>query len=319
MKKGLTTVATINELRQAVKSARGRKESIGLVPTMGALHEGHASLIRKAAEECHFIVVSIFVNPMQFRPGEDYQRYPRTPEQDRELAERSGANLIFAPTVEEMYPAVVPASSPPTLTLPHKEGGKESKRNGKESADIATYVEVPGLSDVFEGQARPGHFRGVATVVLKLFNQAQADRAYFGQKDAQQLAVVRQMVRDLNVPIEIVAYPTVREVDGLAMSSRNIYLSPDQRRHATALYRALTDAKERVQAGERDTLIVKAAMAEILDATPGCQREYAQVVNPSTFAVLEHIDGDALAVIAARFGATRLIDNMMLTSGVSTT
>jgi pantoate--beta-alanine ligase len=310
MKNALITVATINELRQKVSSARARKESIGLVPTMGALHEGHASLIRQAAEECRFVVVSIFVNPMQFRPGEDFERYPRMLEQDCELAARNGAALIFAPNVAEMYPAINPSLSPPTLTLPHQGGGKES-------APVTTYVEVPGLSDSFEGKARPGHFRGVATVVLKLFNQAQPDRAYFGQKDAQQLAVVRKMVRDLNVPVEVVACPTVREADGLAMSSRNIYLSPEQRQHANALYRALMQAKERVQAGERDAVLLRATMAEILDETPGCQREYAELVNPSTFAVVERIEGEALAVVAARFGSTRLIDNTMLTSETS--
>ncbi len=287
----ISSVTTIREVRKAVRAARKNVKSIGLVPTMGALHEGHVSLVRHAASECSFVVVSIFVNPTQFRPEEDFTRYPRTPALDQALCEKGGAHLIYAPTVEEMY-------------------GSGSFAAGQ--AAKSCYVEVPGLCDVLEGQVRPGHFRGVASVVLKLFNQVQPDRAYFGQKDAQQLAVIRKMVRELDVAVEVIGCPTVRDEDGLALSSRNIYLNSEQRRHAPVLYRALSEAKERVQAGEKDADMLRVAMAELLDETPGCVRDYALVVNPGTFEPLTKISGEALAVIAARFGKTRLIDNMTM-------
>lgn len=286
------TVTTIRELRHAVKQARQQGKTIGFVPTMGALHAGHGSLIRQAAGECTFIVVSIFVNPSQFRPSEDFTRYPRTLEQDQKLCHQAGAHLIFAPTVEEMY-------------------GRASFAAGEIAT--STFVEVPGLSDVLEGLSRPGHFRGVSTVVAKLFNQVQPDKAYFGQKDAQQLAVIQQMVRDLHMPIEIVGCPTRREDDGLAMSSRNRYLSPEERSHCTVIYHALCEAKERAQHGERDAELLRVTMQGMLDDAPGCIRDYALVVHPINFQPIQQIDGDALAVIAARFGNTRLIDNMLLT------
>ncbi|MFT3881445.1 MAG: pantoate--beta-alanine ligase [Gemmatales bacterium] len=287
------TVTTVRELRHAVHQARQQGKTIRFVPTMGALHAGHGSLVREAVGKDAFIIVSIFVNPSQFRPSEDYTRYPRTLEQDQKLCQEAGAHLIFAPTVEEMY-------------------GRASFAAGEMAT--SAFVEVPGISDVLEGLSRPGHFRGVATVVAKLFNQVQPDKAYFGQKDAQQLAVIRQMVRDLHMPIEIVGCPTRREDDGLAMSSRNRYLSTEERTHCTVIYHALCEAKERVQHGERDAELLQVIMKGMLDDTPGCYRDYALVVNPMNFQPLQSIDGEALAVIAARFGNTRLIDNMLLTA-----
>ncbi|HQR08053.1 MAG TPA: pantoate--beta-alanine ligase [Gemmatales bacterium] len=292
----INTVTTVCELRHAVKQARQQGKTVGFVPTMGALHAGHGSLIRQAAGDCSFIVVSIFVNPSQFRPSEDFTRYPRTLEQDQKLCHSAGAHLIFAPTVEEMY-------------------GRASFAAGEIAT--STFVEVPGLSDVLEGQSRPGHFRGVSTVVAKLLNQVQPDKAYFGQKDAQQLAVIRQMARDLYMPIEIVGCPTRREEDGLAMSSRNRYLSPEERSHCTVIYHALCEAKERVQHGEQDAELLRVIMQGMLDDTPGCIRDYALVVNPANFQPLQQVEGEVLAVIAARFGNTRLIDNMLLTAEMS--
>jgi pantoate--beta-alanine ligase len=286
------TVVTVRELRQLVEGARRTGKSVGLVPTMGALHQGHASLIGRAAVECDTVIVSIFVNPTQFRPEEDLARYPRTPEEDEALCGRSGAKVIFAPSVEEMYGNSLAAGQ----------------------AARSTYVEVPGLSEIFEGRSRPGHFRGVATVVLKFFSQTQPDRAYFGQKDAQQLAVIRRMVRELDIPVDIVACPTVRETDGLALSSRNVYLSPEQRLSATVLHRALLDARQRAQAGEQDAELLGALMAAMIDETPDCKVDYATVVDPGSFQPLKRIEGEALGLLAMQVGKTRLIDNMLLTS-----
>jgi pantoate--beta-alanine ligase len=286
-----TLITTVHDLRQAVKQARQLDKTIGLVPTMGALHPGHGSLIRQAASECSLVVVTIFVNPTQFRPSEDFTKYPRTLDADQALCQDHGAHLIFAPSVEEMY-------------------GQSSFAAGEEAN--SSFVEVPGLSDILEGKSRPGHFRGVATVVAKLFLQAQPDKAYFGQKDAQQLAVIRQMVRDLHFPIEIVGCPTLREDDGLAMSSRNRYLTPEQRAQATVIYHTLCEVKERVADGERDAEFLQTLMRGMLDDAPGCHRDYALIVHPTTFQTLKHIEFEAQAIIAARFGTTRLIDNMML-------
>lgn len=292
MNQALVTITTVRELRQAVKQARQAGKTIAFVPTMGALHEGHASLIRRAVSPHAYIVVSIFVNPTQFRPSEDFNRYPRTLEHDLQLCQQSGAHLIFAPTVEEMY-------------------GTHSFAAGEKAS--SSFVEVPGISDVLEGRSRPGHFRGVATVVAKLFHQVQPDVAYFGQKDAQQLAVIRRMVADLHIPVEIVACPTLREDDGLAMSSRNRYLSPEQRTQCTVIYHALSEARERVQEGERDAHFLEVLMKGMLQDTPGCEPDYAVIVDPETFVPKEKINGPALALIAARFGTTRLIDNLLLT------
>ena len=311
----LHIVTTVQELRRAVHAARQQGRTISFVPTMGALHEGHASLIRQAAsvgvqpsgcsststinrelQHQPFVVVSIFVNPTQFRPSEDFARYPRTLELDQALCAQAGAHLIFAPTVGEMY-------------------GTASFAAGETA--ISTFIEVPGLSDILDGTSRPGHFRGVATVVAKLFHQVRPDLAYFGQKDAQQLAVIRQMVRDLHMLIEIVGCPTMREADGLAMSSRNRYLTKEQRQQCTVLYHALNEVKERVEEGEHDAEFLQVIMTGMLDDTPGCDRDYALVVNPVNFQPVQRIEGNALAVIAARFGTTRLIDNMALTSHTS--
>lgn len=277
-------VTTASELRSIIGQARQAGQRIGFVPTMGALHEGHASLIRAARRETDFVVVSIFVNPTQFGPNEDYQRYPRTPQADTQLCLREGVDLIFAPTAEEMYPP-----------------------------GYCTWVEVTGLQDVLCGRSRPGHFRGVATVVLKLFHLVQPDVAYFGQKDAQQARIIRQLVRDLNVPVEIRVCPIVREPDGLAMSSRNAYLSPEQRRQATVLYRALCAAKELVEQGERHAEHVRQHMVRLIEATPGAVLDYAEIVDPETLQPVREIQQPVLAALAVRIGPARLIDNMTLT------
>jgi pantoate--beta-alanine ligase len=276
-------VATIAEVRAAVASARAQGRTVGFVPTMGALHEGHAALVRAARRGTGFVVVSVFVNPTQFGPQEDFARYPRTPDADRAVCGDAGADLVFAPPVEEMYP----------------EGS-------------ATFVEVTGLQDVLEGASRPGHFRGVCTVVLKLFNIVQPDVAYFGQKDAQQARIVRQMVRDLNVPVEVRVEPTVREPDGLAMSSRNRYLSAGERAAAPRIYAALREVREQAAAGEVDTARLELALAAALAAIPGARVDYARIVDASTLRPLARLDRPALATVAVFLGNTRLIDNVTL-------
>jgi len=254
---------------------------LGLVPTMGALHEGHLSLVRRARAECATVAMSIFVNPAQFGPHEDFARYPRPLEQDLALAEDAGVDVAFVPSVEEIYPA-----------------------------GFATSVEVAGPALRWDGERRPGHFRGVATVVTKLFTIATPQRAYFGEKDYQQLQVVTRLVRDLNLPIEVVGCPIVREPDGLALSSRNVYLTPEERPRATALAHALREAKCLVAAGEQDASRVEAAMAEILRATPGVAIEYAAIVDATSLEPLPTIRPPARALVAARLGRVRLIDNM---------
>jgi pantoate--beta-alanine ligase len=276
-------VTDVPSLRAAVAEARRAGRSVGLVPTMGALHAGHAALMTAARGECGLVVVSIFVNPTQFGPNEDLDRYPRTPEQDLALCGREGVDLIFAPAVGTMYPP-----------------------------GFCTYVETTGLQDVLCGASRPGHFRGVCTVVLKLFNQAQPDRAYFGQKDAQQVRVLQQMVRDLDVPVEIRVVPIVREPDGLALSSRNRYLDPEQRRHATALYQALQEAQARVAAGERDGRALQRLLEERIRATPGAALDYAAVVDAGTLRPAERLQGRVLLALAVKFDGTRLIDNALV-------
>jgi pantoate--beta-alanine ligase len=275
--------ATIDAVRQAVAAARQRGRSIGLVPTMGALHEGHASLIRAARAETGFVVVSLFVNPTQFGPNEDLARYPRTLEADLDLAAREGVDLVFQPEPAVMYPP-----------------------------GFRTYVEVHGLQDVLEGASRPGHFRGVATVVLKLFNIVQPDVAYFGQKDGQQALLIRTMVRDLDVPVRVRICPTVREPDGLALSSRNRYLDADQRRRATVLAEALRSAEAQIAAGERRAAVVREAVVRRIEATPGAGLDYAAVVDAGTLQPLEVLGGEVLVALAVRFGSTRLIDNVLV-------
>lgn len=272
---------TIAETRAAIAEARKAGRSIEFVPTMGALHEGHGSLIELARRPGGFLVVSIFVNPIQFDRQDDYERYPRTLAEDVEFCRARGVDLIFAPSIEEMYPA------------PQR-----------------TFVEVTGLTEHLCGRFRPGHFRGVATVVAKLFGIVQPDRAYFGEKDAQQLAVIRRMVRDLNMPVEIVAGPTVREPSGLAMSSRNQRLSEEEREAAQAIYRALLAAAEQVARGVRDAQAVLAAAHSVLAAEPLLRVEYLEIVDPAEIKPVERISGEVLIAAAVWAGNTRLIDNV---------
>jgi pantoate--beta-alanine ligase len=279
----MRTARAVDELRLALAPARRAGQRIGLVPTMGALHDGHLSLIRRARGECDVVVVSLFVNPAQFDEHADLERYPRSERRDAELAAESGADILFAPSVEEVYPS-----------------------------GFATAVEVVGLSDRLEGAVRGAeHFRGVCTVVAKLLGMAQPDVAYFGQKDAQQLAVIRRMAADLNLPVRIQSCPTVREADGLAMSSRNARLSAEQRERALALSQALQAAGRGAAEGERDAETLIASAREALLAR-GVEPEYVQLVDPETFAQRERLQREALLVLAARVGETRLIDNALL-------
>jgi pantoate--beta-alanine ligase len=274
-------------LRQAVADARRAGRTIGLVPTMGALHAGHRSLLEAARRETGFVVCSVFVNPIQFGPQEDLGRYPRTFEQDLQVCSEVGVDLVFAPSVEAMYP----------------EG-------------FRTYVEVAGFQDVLCGASRPGHFRGVATVVLKLFNQVQPDRAYFGRKDAQQARIIEQMVRDLDVPVRVCVEPTVREPDGLALSSRNRYLDPDQRARALVLSRALHEVQARIEAGERDANALRELLRRRLREAPGVELDYADIVNYQTLTPLTHLAGPVLIAGAIKVGTTRLIDNVFIDCGM---
>ncbi len=278
---------SVTNVRTAVDRARGEGRVIGLVPTMGALHEGHVRLIERCREEAGFVVVSIFVNPTQFGPNEDYTRYPRTFDADLARCRDAGAALVFSPTPEVIYP----------------------------SGSMSTFVEVPALSEVLEGASRPGHFRGVATVVLKLFEIVRPDLAVFGQKDYQQQLVIRRMVDDLHVPVRIVTEPTVREPDGLAMSSRNRYLDPDQRQTARALFRALTEARRAVAGGETSADRVRQILRETLESTEGVRLDYAEIADGETLEPIDRL-GDGIrgvALVAARVGSTRLIDNLALT------
>lgn len=268
------------ELRKWSREQHGGKKAVGLVPTMGALHAGHASLIRAARQGADAVAVSIFVNPTQFGPHEDFSRYPRSFEADCALAETEGANVVFAPAVEEMYPA-----------------------------GSATLVEVAGLSNRLDGQSRPGHFRGVATVVAKLLIASEADRAYFGQKDAAQVSVLRRMAADLRFGSEIVVCPIVREPDGLALSSRNIYLGAAERAQALALSRAIREAEELFSTGNRRADSLIAAAKRILAAEPGIRIDYVELVDWATLLTVETATAGALFAIAAWVGTTRLIDN----------
>jgi pantoate--beta-alanine ligase len=271
-------IATPAALRSWSEAARAGGLLVGLVPTMGALHAGHVSLVRRARQECDRTAVSIFVNPLQFTPGEDFERYPRRLDADLEVLRAEGVDAAYLPAVETMYPP-----------------------------DATTRVRVAELDEVLEGACRPGHFEGVATVVLKLFEAARPHRAYFGQKDAQQAAVVTRLARDLDTGVEVVVCPTVREPNGLALSSRNAYLGGDERRAALCLVRALRAANERYAAGERDAAPLRAAMHEALAAEPLARVDYAEVVDEGAFR-----PPGRLAVLAVRVGATRLIDNHWL-------
>jgi pantoate--beta-alanine ligase len=273
-------VRTVNAARAALAKA---PRPLGLVPTMGFLHDGHLALVRRARAENASVAVSIFVNPTQFGPSEGYAQYPRDMDRDLDVLRREAVDVVFAPAVEEMYP----------------EG-------------FSTAVLVEGVTERLEGEFRPGHFRGVATVVAKLFHVVQPDRAYFGQKDAQQLRVIRKMVGDLNMPVDIVRVPTVREPDGLAMSSRNVLLTPEQRAAATVLSRALQQAEMSYRAGERSGDRLRAAMQAILAAQPLATPDYVSVADADTLQEVETVRGPVLLSLAVRFGGVRLIDNVPL-------
>ena len=278
---------TIKETRQACVTARAaaaKPATIGLIPTMGALHEGHLSLIRAAKKQCDIVVATIFVNPTQFGPNEDFSRYPRTFSSDCALLEAEGVDILFAPTVEDMYP------------------------NGISR----TFIEVPGISERLDGLSRPGHFRGVATVVAKLFHIVSPDRAYFGQKDAAQVAVLRAMVHDLDFPVELIVCPTVRDSDGLALSSRNQYLSPEERAQALALSRSLASVTAQVAKGIRDTAQLKSSILQDLQFIPALKIDYVEIVDPTTLEPIVDVQAGALIAVAAWLGKTRLIDNALL-------
>ena len=273
-------VSTLEELRSARLLLDG---TLGLVPTMGYLHEGHLSLVRSAKAECKYVAVSIFVNPSQFGPNEDLSRYPRDLDRDLHLLEDAGADLVWTPATEDMYPS-----------------------------GYQTWVEVGQMTLPLEGAQRPGHFRGVTTIVSKLFNAVQPAKAYFGQKDAQQAAVIRQMTRDLNFPVEIVVCPIVREPDGLALSSRNVYLNPQERKAATVLYRALTAARSAYDKGERSAGKLRRTMQDILASEPLARMQYVSCADYDTLQELEEVTGKTLLSMAVFMGKTRLIDNFVL-------
>ena len=277
------TVETIAAVQEEVLRLRTAGRSIGFVPTMGAFHEGHLSLMRAARRECGAVVVSVFVNPTQFSPGEDFDRYPRDLAGDQELAAAEDVDILFIPSTKEMYPP-----------------------------GHATTVHVAGLTGRLCGKDRPGHFRGVTTVVAKLFNIVGPDTAYFGQKDAQQAVIIRRMVSDLDTRVKVSVLPIVRESDGLAMSSRNRYLNPEERQAAAVLYRALSEARAAVEAGEKDGKKVHRLVEECIAGEKLVRIEYVAVVDPDTLELLERIEGPALLAVAARVGAWRLIDNCIV-------
>jgi len=276
-------VASVAVLRERVGASRATGQVIGVVPTMGALHEGHLSLIRRARADCGYVVVTLFVNPTQFGPNEDLSRYPRDDEADRAAAEAAGGDLLFKPPVEQVYPA-----------------------------GFSTYVTVEGLTSGLCGASRPTHFRGVTTVVAKLFNMVQPDRAYFGEKDYQQLQVIRRMTRDLDFPVEIVPCPIVREPDGLALSSRNRYLTPEQRAAALSLSRGLHAAREAFEAGERNAGALIRRARQGMEAEPLLRIDYVELVDAESLTPVEKLDLPALLAVAAYLGDTRLIDNCVL-------
>jgi len=271
------TINQYNALRQNLSG------SIGFVPTMGYLHQGHLELVRRSKKENDVTVVSIFVNPTQFGPREDFARYPRDLPRDLSLLEKEKVDIVFCPEPSEMYPQ-----------------------------GFSTWVEVEGITERLEGACRPGHFRGVATVVAKLFNIIEPTRAYFGQKDAQQLVVIKRMVQDLNMNLEIIAVPTVREPDGLAMSSRNTYLNAEERKAALVLYRSLLLAQELYSQGERDAERIRQAMKGLISQQPLAQIDYVSIAHPQDLTELNTIEGSALVSLAVRIGTTRLIDNILL-------
>ena len=279
----MEVIESISEMKNLVKEWKQQGLSIGFVPTMGYLHEGHLALVRRAKEFSDRVVVSIFVNPIQFAPGEDYQRYPRDLERDKALLEKEGVDVLFVPKVQEMYPP-----------------------------GFQTYVEVKELSSGLCGRYRTGHFVGVATVVLKLFNIVQPDIAVFGEKDYQQLKVIQRMVQDLNLDVKIISHPTVREEDGLAMSSRNTYLSPEERKSAIALYKALNLAEELINQGERRVATLKEKLKEFIESFPYTKVQYIEFVHPETLKEVERVDEPTLLALAVFVGKARLIDNKII-------
>jgi pantoate--beta-alanine ligase len=279
----MNTITTIADMRVTSAEARRSGKRIGFVPTMGALHEGHLSLVRAAKQQCDVVVVSVFVNPTQFGPNEDFNKYPRTLERDRELLSREGVDIIFTPSTDEIYPC-----------------------------GATTFVTVESLDSRNEGRIRPGHYRGVATIVTKLFQIVQPHAAFFGQKDAGQLALIRKLVRDLNIPIEIVACPIVREADGLAMSSRNVYLSPLERQQALVLHRALQAVDAVYSSGERDPTALTRVAQEVFATEPNVRPDYIEVLDPATLLPVERAEGGTLVAVAAKVGTTRLLDNVVL-------
>ncbi len=276
----MKVVETIAELKALRRQVSG---SVGFVPTMGYLHEGHVSLVKRARQETDYVVASIFVNPTQFGPKEDFASYPRNMERDLAMLGQEGMDIVFAPAAAEMYPS-----------------------------GYNTWVEMQGVTERLEGSIRPGHFRGVATVVAKLFNIVEPTRAYFGQKDAQQVLVVKKMVRDLNMNLEVVVAPTVREPDGLAMSSRNVYLNPEERRGAAVLFRALARGQQLYSGGEKDAGRIRQEMMSLIEREPLAKVEYVSLANRDTLAELSTLNRPAIALLAVKFGKTRLIDNMPL-------
>ncbi len=274
---------TVQSLRKLLAPHRAAAKKIGFFPTLGGMHEGHLALIRRARAESDILVVSIFVNPTQFGPGEDYRRYPRNLKTDLKLCAQEGVDYAFVPSVEEIYPD-----------------------------GFVTYVVQEKLTEKLCGASRPGHFRGVTTVVAKLFNIVQPDVAYFGQKDPQQAAVIRRMVADLNLPIRIVVCPTVREPDGLAMSTRNQYLSPEDRQDALCLYHSLAEAKRMIESGETDPRPIMKKMSQIIENSPSAKLDYVAIVDPESLEDIHKIDRRVLVAVAAWIGRARLIDNMLL-------
>jgi len=279
-------VKVVRSVAQLRAWRKGLSGTLGFVPTMGYLHQGHLALVSRSKSENDTTAVSIFVNPTQFGPREDLAHYPRDLPQDLALLEKEGTDLVFAPEAEEIYPP-----------------------------GFSTWVEVKGVTERLEGASRPGHFRGVATVVAKLLNLVQPHRAYFGQKDAQQLAVIKKMAGDLNMDLELVAVPTVREPDGLAMSSRNIFLNPQERQAALVLYRSLCLAQEMYKSGEREAGKIREAMVKLIQKEPLAQIDYVSIAHPETLEEVEKLAGPALVSLAVKIGPTRLIDNIILTEG----
>lgn len=282
----MRTIHSVHEAQAACRSARREGKRVGFVPTMGALHEGHLSLVRAARAQCDFVVVSIFVNPMQFGPNEDFSKYPRMMAEDCAKLATENVDLVFAPTKDDMYPP-----------------------------NASTVVEVQGVSERLDGKSRPGHFKGVTTVVTKLFEIVHPELAFFGQKDAAQVAVIRKMVADLNMDIQVVVEPTVRERDGLAMSSRNAYLNHEQRKQALVLHRALMRVQTLVDMGETQAAKLIEEGKEVMAEEHGAKLDYFEVVNPDTLEPVSSIGGGALVAVAAWVGSTRLIDNVVVHGG----